>query len=290
MIKTSLLRKLIPIVLLTLPAACGYNRDQYLGLEDKGILPLSSNDAFLGSNLFLAKEMEADAYLYNFFRMRGVPAAIEIDEDSSGERRMLMYYGQENSVYIAHPNFQDGVRRWVIRGPYQMEWKDARELKHLSRTGRQDALFFIGGSYKRLPEPRAETPRQVVRIVTPPTPVPTPRPRRPVKRVTAKPTEAPTPTGPDPKEFHKLNSDQRAILIAQGYAPRADNGDIVHIVKYENETLGRISRWYTKAENNKQEIASFNGLGPDDALAQGTQVRVPLKLVTQDKAMPKDFE
>ena len=285
------------LISLVLLAACS-SQSEFLGLADKGVLPLSPSDAFLGANIFLAREMESDPYLYNFVKDRGAPTAIEIDTKSSSAGRLLMYYGRENALYIAQPIVNDRLRQWIVRGPYQIHWKDGRNIRRLAQIAPGDPVLFIQGRYERFGGARSEEPQRVVPVFVPVKPAATPRPKRratqhaPVIKgpaALAQATPAPAASGMDPKEFHKLNTDQRALLISQGYAPRAENGDIVHTVKSEGENLDLISRWYTSSDKHKGEIASVNGIAADAPLPLGKQIRVPLGLVRQDKAMPKDF-
>ena len=278
------LRGLLVIAL----ALTACSSQEYLGLQDRGMLPLSGTDAFLGSNVFLAQEMQRDSYLYNFVRGRGGPNAIEID-DTGSKTRMMMYYTKERAMYIAEPFKEDGSQRWIIRGPYQIAWKDVKRLRDLSRGYQPSAIFFIAGRYQRFPEEAATPPQRLVQVYVPATPKPTPvrRKKPPAPVITA---EAQKETGTqqlDPKEYQKMNLDQRALLIAQGYAPRDANGDILHVVK-GSESLGQIAKWYTNAEKNVDQIASANGLAAGASLQPGAKIRIPLALIQNMKAMPAE--
>ena len=78
--------------------------------------------------------------------------------------------------------------------------------------------------------------------------------------------------------------------MAKGFAERADNGDIIHTVKGESETLGLIAKWYAGSAAKATEIANMNGLAEGGTLTPGARIRVPLNLIKQFKAMAGDYK
>jgi len=271
------------------------------GLANRGMLPVSTTDAFLGANLFLSKQMERSTYLYNFLKSRGGPAAIELNIDSGEAPRLVLYYPKSKEVYAAERHFRPvaGQKQpsadWVVRGPYAIERKDFKELERMEATLAGEPVFFVWGKPVRFtktgdsPTYLAGIPRISDRAVTPvlpPTPPPTPKPTpKSVKK-------AAPPLKEDPdtaliRDFKPLNSDQQALQIAKGYAERAENGDVIHTVKVENETLATIADWYTGAAKNGDEITILNGLASKDVpLVQGARIRIPLILLKKIKSMP----
>lgn len=272
-------------------AACGPRINTYPGLKKKGLLPLSDNNAFNGANLFLAKEMEKSAFLHNFIKGKGAPTAIELEESTYGPTQLLMFYAKHHAVYIAVPQQEHIMREWIIRGPYQMEWKDDKEMQRLQRLAKNEPVLYLWGKEQRFPVNSIHKPETIVRVALPPTPKPTPIKRKP-RKVSKSSKKKASDALPklDPKDFQNLNTDQRALLIAQGYAPRADNGDVIHVVKYENETLHRITNWYTESDKNEEQIAKLNNLTPGQAVPLGTQIRIPLELLKRLKSMPSTFK
>ena len=63
-----------------------------LSLTNQGMLPLSSTNAYLGTNLYLARQAENSDILYNFLDSKGAPAAIEIKEADLSYPRRILYY------------------------------------------------------------------------------------------------------------------------------------------------------------------------------------------------------
>lgn len=281
--------------------ACSSNQVGYLGLMDKGVLPLSAENAFLGANIFLAREMEKDDTLMAFFRSHGAPSAIELKSNTFKSDQLILYYAHEGSFYNGNPVIDEyNSRHWIFRGPYKMPWYKAKKMQPLVRNKSPEAVFYIRGEYQRFNKDGVED-RHIVQVILP-TPVKTPTPKpvirkrpkwRPQRASTTvvKATSTPTPAPElNPLDFQKLNADQRALLMAKGFAPRAENGDVIHIVKREDETLAAIGSWYTGSSENASTIATQNGLSPDAILSPGNQIRVPLHLLKNDKFMPHDYK
>lgn len=287
--KTKVLSILLTIILTT---ACSTG-EPYYGLMNKGFLPISGDNAFLGANIFLAHEMEQDENLLAFLRKHGSPSAIELSNGFFKSDTLYLYYGTENSVFIANP-FEDERehRRWVLRGPYRMEWRDSRKVNASAQNIDLGGLFYINGRYERLTREPDET--RIVQVIMPPPPPPVIKKiivKRPIiQKVEPKKEEESAPPEPQFNEFKNLNSDQRALLIAKGYAPRNENGDVIHIVRGDNENLRQISRWYCTSEAALPEIAKNNNLDEKSSLKAGSQVIVPFQLVKRSMAMPKDYK
>jgi hypothetical protein len=263
------------------------------GLANRGILPLSTNEPFLGSNIFLAQEMQRSSYLHNFIKNKGGPAAIELTQDFGKPPHMVLFYPRKREVYAAERVIKKGqsgkinVQEWIIRGPYAIERKDYRELASMDLSMQGEPVFYLWGKQVRFgaEKPASRIPEAVLTPVLPPTPPPTPKPT-PVKKKPAVIKSGGEAEDPEIKNFKPLNSDQQAIRIAQGYAERSSNGDVIHTVKKENETLAMIAKWYTGSEGNAAELASLNGLSPELIVPQGARVRVPMRLLKKLKAMP----
>ncbi len=75
--------------------------------------------------------------------------------------------------------------------------------------------------------------------------------------------------------------------MSEGYAPRDENGDILHTVPTAAQTLENIADWYTGSTKNVQELRNANGFRDSRTDAgKGLTVRIPLKLIKQTKLMP----
>lgn len=252
-------------------------------LINKGVLPVSTSSAFLGSNLFLGHNMTNSAILLEFVRSRGGPSAMELIQSTFGELRMVLYYPYQNEVYVAD-KAPAAENEWLVSGPYQLTRNQFRALRNIIKNKHVEPPFLVNGvvvSFAQTREPvKASVP------VVKPTPVPTPvvKHRKPAP---SKPKEdVVSPLTPAiPNISIPLNADQQAIAMAQGYAERSPTGDIIHTVK-GTEDIKAISLWYTKSEKNLEQIITLNGLTEPTNLAIGTRLIIPSALIKELKKMP----
>lgn len=277
------------VITLALAALVACSRGQvteYPSLANQGILPLSTTNAYVGSNLFIANEAQRSPYLYNFLKGKGGPMAIEILQPQFGPARVLMFYPREREVFVADIMEKEYSRQWIIRGPYAIQRKEYRQLAALESAMNGEPIFFIRGKVERFRfQPTHEEQTSILEPVVPPPP-PTPKPKaKPKKKATASQKEIITKHGEQPTEFRPLNTDQQAIQMSLGFAERAPNGDVVHTVSSNDQTLQTIAAWYTGSSENAGELAKVNSLGASDPLASGTRIVVPLGLVKNFKAM-----
>lgn len=266
------------------------------GLVNAGLLPLSPADPFVGANVFIAKEMERSSYLYHFVETHGAPDAIEIVERTFEPTKVLLFYTKDNAVYSMVPRDREALRQWIIRGPFQMNWKDIKELRRMEHDKRKRPVLYVWGRELRLNESPTQPIARVIHPVIPPPPPP--KPKKPKVLPTPKPVSPEelerrkelAQVTTDPKKFKPLSMDQQAILISKGYVERASNGDAVHTVRRNNETLGLVARWYTGSADTVEKIAELNGLDSKDSLLPGSTVRIPIAVLKQVKVMPLSYE
>lgn len=277
-----LLRAILALALIALVVACGSRSAHFTPLLNQGLIPVSSDNPYVGSNLFLGKEMETSTYLYNFLRQRGAPQAVELLGGSESSSEARLYYSGRREYYIGTPTIDSKTkaREWVIRGPYAVERENFRQVSLLPATDR--AVFEIFGRKEVFGQEAIAIERRYIApaFVPTPTPHPTPRPQ-PKKRPsgdTANAAATPTPSAP-------LNFDQRALMEAKELAERAPNGDVVHTVKSPTETLTSISNWYSGSAANTTKISEKNNMPEDAKLSPGTKVFVPAEIVTNPKTM-----
>lgn len=298
-ISRSYIGQLLSTILLCILCSCGPRVQSYPALANKGILALSGSNPYIGANLFLGKELENSPYLYSFFQSQGAPTAIELVQNAFDPAYMLLFYYPRKEVYIAELQKVSGLREWITRGPYAIERDDYRSLGRIQAGIKSEALFVVNGKHVRF---RFTEQSRSVRSYKPPlpkqptaTPIPvtkakkqqTPKVKSEKPKTEAKPTVVPTqaPPSTNAKEFRPLNADQQALNMAKGYAERASNGDVLHSVKSEDETISKIAGWYTGSEANAKEIASANGLDESKSLSPGMRIRIPLSIVKQFKAL-----
>jgi hypothetical protein len=262
--------------------ACASRQTPFTSLLNRGIMPVSEDNPFMGANLFLAKEMEQSVYLYNFMRDKGAPQGIELKGSSDEDVEAHFYYASALEEYVAKPaprqksRIKDTRREWIIIGPFAVERDNYHSVQQLEKTS--GGAFEIFGRREFLGTGPARGSGEELKPVFIPTPVPTKKPvkRRPTGHPAASSTE--TPKGP-------LNSDQEALREARDLAPRDSQGDVVHTVTSKTETLQSIAQWYTSQGGNAKEIASKNGLPLDAKLNPGVKVIVPKSIVTNPKQM-----
>jgi hypothetical protein len=145
-------------------SACAPTATTFTNLSGQGILPVSSNNPYMGSNIFLAKEMEESNYLYKFMKEKGAPQAIELNGTSEDTSSLKLYYSAKQEVYTASPQLDPTLRsrEWIIRGPYALERTDYHQVSQLA--GNSGGVFEIFGRTEVLggPATAAET-----RVITP---------------------------------------------------------------------------------------------------------------------------
>lgn len=259
--------------------SCTPSLDKFDSLANQGILPLSNENPHLGANLFLAQEAQRSSYLINFLKKRGGPSAIEVLTESRLKPSLLLFYPLKQEVYVADLDNNEVNYQWIVRGPYMMERHDYRDLNGMGISFAAEPVFMIEGQQTRFGIKPIETAARALLPVVP-TPRPTAKPRKSSYGNHAAVIAIPTP-------FRPLNSDQQAIALSEGFAERSENGDLIHQVINDGESLEKISRWYTGTPGNQNSIAQANAITAGTPLTIGTRVRIPFSLVKQFKSMPK---
>ena len=278
--------------------ACSSFHRSFHPLVGQGILPLSSENPYLGSNFFLAEEMQADPLLRRFVESRGSPVALELQERDDGDSFQL-FYPTEQEVYRA--TRREAGDRWVVAGPFAISRYDYQFLRRLLGKNIPPAVFVLDGQRRQFAGARAL--REPVKVVAKvPTPAATLKPKKKPSAPSKHTAKAPEVAGHEPShgpaitpsltsvpqlpKTGPLSSDQQALQIARGFTERTPEGDILHSVKSEGESLKEIAGWYTKSEANTEAIATANQLTAEATLSPGTKIRIPALLVREMRAMP----
>lgn len=250
---------------------CSPGLGHFNSLANQGILPLSSDNAHLGSNLFLAHEAQRSSYLMNFLKKRGGPSAIEILTEGRSRPTMVLFYPLKKEVFAADLDSTEKTYQWVVRGPFMMERQDYRDLNGMGVSFAAEPLFMISGQQTRFGAQPIETQQRALLPVVP-TPQPTP--------VRKKPAVIHRPAIAVATPFKPMNSDQQAISLSEGFAERAENGDVIHTVQGA-QTIDEISRWYTGAPGNSAMIMEKSGIPAGTPIIPGMRLRVPFASVKQ---------
>jgi hypothetical protein len=264
--------------------SCANRNPEFAPLHDQGIIPVSRTNPYVGSNLYLAHEMEQSTYLYNFLKEKGVPQAIKIDGSSENSAQLELFYAGRAEVYQATPirNDTPGSTEWVVRGPYTMDKNDYREVSQLPATSA--AEFEIWGRRETIGASEAIAEQRVILPAFVPTPRPHPR-RRPSTKPAASSDNGPAVSGMPSSTGGSMTLDQQALIESKEYAERSPNGDVIHVVKSESETVTSISNWYTGSGDNAKKVAEKNNIPLDAKLNPGTKIFVQGDIVVNPKTM-----
>lgn len=266
--------------------SCSRNTSLLDGLLNAGMVQVSSQNPYVGANLFLAQEMEKSGQLHSFIRVKGPPQGIELAGSRADVLEMRMFYPRSMEMYVAVPYFsgEPVTKEWIIRGPYTVSKGYYRQVTLLPRE--EQAAFEIWGSRQVLGHGSVVAAES--RVIYPafvPTATPTPRPiikKRPAK-TTAEASG--TPAAAPIQSQQPMNFDQRALIESKDLAERSPNGDLVHVVQNPNETITSLANWYAGSSEQASTIAEKNNMPIDAKLNPGARVFVPAELVKNPKQM-----
>lgn len=289
------------------------------GLGNKGILPLSGDNPYLGTNLFVAQQMEQSGFLFKFIQSKGGPRAIRLDEANWGRPILTLYYPESQESFVAEYGPNENFNEWMIRGPYPLSRFDYRYLRQINPHLNQEPAFVIFGqkwqfkpasqwennSVNQKPLDWSPSPlSRQARVSSGPTQVvpefiipPAPRKishKKPIKKGghtpdKEVPSASPTPGSQGLPFGLPLNADQQAIALSRGFAERAANGDIIHTVKFDSESIKAIASWYTGSKVNEPKIIEVNKLTTPVQLKKGDRIKIPSALIVNSKIMSSDF-
>jgi|GEM_PF-6421701 len=191
---------------------CSTNAPAFDGIANRGVVPVSAQSPYMGSNVFLAHEMEESLYLYNFIQSRSAPQAIEVRGDAEMDSELLLFYADAREYYSAVPrhNPQSKSKEWIIRGPYPLTREQYPHVAHLA--GDQGGVFEVFGKQERFGDPGKAVESRVIQPAFIPTPTPQPTPR-PVKRKPKPAAEKQGTPGPGIEvQGTPINLDQQALF------------------------------------------------------------------------------
>ena len=113
------------------------------------------------------------------------------------------------------------------------------------------------------------------------------QPQPVVKQEPAPPPPPPKPAPPPPPPAEPPKPQPKEEVKAPPPPPEPDY--IEHVVRWNGETLGIISKWYTGKFSNWKAIAEAN---PDlnlKRMRKGNIIKIPKELLRTQKPMPKSF-
>ena len=173
----------------------------FQNLSAAGILPCSSKNPYLGTNLLIAREIEDSHFLYHFLKQRGGPRAIKV---KSNGFKIDLYYPREHEYYQAAFNNLE----WVIKGPFPIPRSEYKEVMGYQTNDPGEVVLHLWGKDVQFTTPHRKVPNHLMEFQFP---TPTPRPRPKLRTVPMAATVVPTPLVP-------LTADQEALkkLSQQG--------------------------------------------------------------------------
>lgn len=210
------------LAVVVLVASCSARNSSFSSLAEKGIVPVSTDNPYVGANLYLAKEMEDSLYLYNFLRSRGSPRAIEIVGSSEKSAELSLFYPAKREVYRATPQRDPltQAKEWIIRGPYAVDREQHRSLTGLGTE--TSGVFEVFGRREQIGGASQAAQVRVLEPAFVPTPAPTPIPRPRRKIVRPAPASDVSSQGPAITiQGTPMNLDQQAIVEARKAVPTA---------------------------------------------------------------------
>lgn len=278
--KGVLLNSLFIVSLGLAASGCSKYFSKYGSLYDAGILPLSTENPYMATNSFIAQEMQRSSFLTSFIKEKGAPHAIQIKRDG---KSLTLYYPRNKTFYSASKVSEGATtRQWLTTGPFKMSRPDFLELRGLKLNLRDEPALFFGDPVKDPVDLISDRPAPKIQpqiVVVQPTATPKVRKKNKLKgQVSSKDGAAkanPTSINPTPLP----NADQQAISLSKQFAPRALNGDLIHLVNFEGESLESISSWYTGSLGNLGAISIANNLEPGQRLKRGESILIPVNLV-----------
>lgn len=216
----SKIRRQLNLLLLTIAflgalSGCSSHHPSFSSVAEKGILPVSRTNPFMGANVFLAHEMEESNYLYSFMRKEGAPSAIRITGRSFTSSTLELFYLQRLEMYRAtlQPDLVLGIREWMVQGPFTIDRATYQKLQGLEQTS--GGVFEIFGKREVLDGQLHPTPTRTIQPVF----VPTPKPKKRIRAVskgTKKESSGDTSSSATSTALENpINFDQQALFEAR---------------------------------------------------------------------------
>jgi hypothetical protein len=200
-------------------SGCSTNSPAFEGLANRGITPISPQSPYVGSNVFLAQEMEQSLFLYNFIQTRGSPQAIQLQGSGEMKSELIMFYSHQREYYSAIPRIDPSTKgkEWIIRGPFAITREHYPYVAHLSPD--EGGVFEVFGRRETYGGPGKAAESRVISPAFIPTPQPTPTP---VRRRAKKPSTVTAAESAGPSvavQGTPINLDQEALLEARRTPP-----------------------------------------------------------------------
>lgn len=209
--RVMLSRVLVPTLVTTLVACSGGRSSTFSSLSEQGILSVSSDNPYVGANIFLSHEMEESRYLYNFMKENGAPQAIELSGRDVETSELKLFYSGRQEMYTAVPQFDRslGSKEWIVRGPYELDRTSYRQV--ISLPSGRGGVFQISGRRETLGGELQATETRVIAPVF----IEPPQPKLTKRRAPAKKVVTPKVAIAEDPLTNPSNFDQQALAEAR---------------------------------------------------------------------------
>ena len=159
--------KVILLASLFFIQGCSYLQPEeplFQGISNRGMIPVSPTNAYVGSNLFLSQQMENSPELYHFIESRGAPHAIRVNERPNRNPELIMYYPREDALYIAELSASRSMYNWIARGPHKIPRYESATLSQPSFDVKGEPLLALFDREIRFPPKYPQTSLKTVAI------------------------------------------------------------------------------------------------------------------------------
>lgn len=254
-------------------------------LNNRGPVPLSSDNPFLAANLFVSRLAEQNQTIYGFIQYRGIPPAVEVVSSYFSDPLIHFYYPEKREFFILE-QFEAG---WVINGPERIPPDTQSQVAALTRSLRAEPVLRVqkhpelllgAGATDRVFARAGDPVQQESNAWSDPS-LGIQEPRV-LGGTRARETVA-IPSSSTKGDFSEERIQEAVNRLqenpsGQG-AELTPQGDLVHYVGYSGETLSIIARWYTHDRGNVGRLARINSLKNPDRLDIGDAIIIPAYLL-----------
>lgn len=218
-------------------------------IRNKGLVLLSDVNPYLSGNRFLSELAGKNELISEFLTERGIPKVIEINTSIFDSDEVLLYFPLERE----HFQFKFNEKKKLeIFGPFRTKGTIIAKLLNLTKDSRSEPKLLVFHSNLS----NTETFEGVM---------------IPKNNTLALMT----------LEEFRSNSLKELRLNKLG--------DIIYVVKSDNENLRIISLWFTYSDTNIEKIAAINNINKNQKLKKDQEILIPSYMLKYNKEIPWQF-
>ncbi len=243
--------KLLLLILVgCLLSSCSGHSELSARLAGRGPLPLSTSNPYIASNLLLAEKAGSSDVVKGFIQYRGLPTAIEVENPLLNPTVISFYYPTSAEYYT----IEEAKEKDIIAGPFVIEAEKLSIINTATQRFSGTPVLLEGAALgTKKPAYTMQPATQTAPVIDP---------------------------------IEKIKSLQSVPNLPQ--AEITPQGDLVHYVGYEGETLSMITRWYTHDIGNLSRIIRINTLKNPDKLNLGDAIVIPQYLIKCKSALTEE--